>query len=131
MINRVVLDTNILVSALWSANGNEARLLRMFIDGEILICYCTQMLIEYKNVLRRPRLSLNEAMVNIVLHYIRDEGFLVEVIPSEIPFRDESDRKFFDVAIACEAILITGNRKHFPDHPAIMSTTQYLAVIVQ
>ncbi|MCL2548409.1 MAG: putative toxin-antitoxin system toxin component, PIN family [Symbiobacteriaceae bacterium] len=111
----------------WSANGNEARLLRMFIDSEILICYCTQMLIEYKNGLRRPRLSLNEAMVNSVLHYIRDVGFLVEVIPSSIPFRDESDRKFFDVAVACEAILITGNRRHFPDHPVNMSTTQYLS----
>jgi predicted nucleic acid-binding protein len=39
---------------------------------------------------------------------------------------DETDRKFFDVAKACEAVLITGNRKHYPQDPLIITPAEFV-----
>jgi hypothetical protein len=38
---------------------------------------------------------------------------------------DESDRKFYDAAKACHAILITGNQKHFPKENFIVSPAEF------
>ncbi|MCL2662882.1 MAG: hypothetical protein FWE83_06060 [Oscillospiraceae bacterium] len=38
-----------------------------------------------------------------------------------------SDRIFYDTAIASGAVLITGNTKHFPDEPIIMTPSEFLA----
>jgi hypothetical protein len=40
---------------------------------------------------------------------------------------DETDRKFYDVASACGALLITGNLKHYPSEPFIISPAGFLA----
>jgi hypothetical protein len=38
-----------------------------------------------------------------------------------VPFVDESDKKFYEVAKCCNAMLITGNIRHFPaDGTAIL-----------
>jgi hypothetical protein len=39
---------------------------------------------------------------------------------------DESDRKFYEIAKAAGAILITGNTKHYPDEPFIVTPTVFV-----
>jgi hypothetical protein len=39
---------------------------------------------------------------------------LVAPLQSDIPLCDESDRKFYDAAKTCGAVLVTGNSKHYP-----------------
>jgi hypothetical protein len=51
---------------------------------------------------------------------------LVDVEVSKIALPDESDRKFYDVAKATNSLLISGNLKHFPKEPLIMSPVEYL-----
>jgi hypothetical protein len=41
---------------------------------------------------------------------------------------DESDRKFFDAAKTCGAVLITGNKKHYPPEPFILSPAEFLSL---
>ncbi len=43
-------------------------------------------------------------------------------------FIDEADKKFYEVARYCNATLITGNLKHFPKAPNIMSAADFLAL---
>ena len=43
-----------------------------------------------------------------------------------IPFADESDKKFYEVAKHCNAKLITGNLKHFPNDGIAISPTDFL-----
>ncbi len=44
---------------------------------------------------------------------------VADPIPN-IPFdRDESDRKFYEVAEFCDAVFITGNLTHYPEDPSI------------
>ena len=41
-------------------------------------------------------------------------------------FNDEDDRSYYEVAKLCNAILITGNKRHFPDEPFIMTPAEFL-----
>ena len=41
-------------------------------------------------------------------------------------FLDEADKKFYEVAKFCGAVLVTGNLKHFPKDPLVMSVTDFL-----
>ncbi len=51
----VVIDTNILVSALWSKNGLPAKILSMVVSGVLVPCFDDRILCEYKDVLNRPK----------------------------------------------------------------------------
>ena len=44
---------------------------------------------------------------------------------TDIAFNDESDRNFLEVAKTAEAVLITGNLKHFPEDPIIMNVSDF------
>ncbi|MDR1538176.1 MAG: putative toxin-antitoxin system toxin component, PIN family [Clostridiales bacterium] len=124
---RVVLDTNIIVSAFWSEKGSAADILRMFAGKKILPCYNAQIMAEYKVVLSRPKLAFSRAKVGIFINSMRANGLPVSVRPSTIEFVDETDRKFYDVAKECNATLITGNTRHYPDEPLIVTPAQFLA----
>jgi len=129
---KVVLDTNILVSALWSANSRLAQILTLVIEGFLLPCYNTEIMQEYKEVLNRPHLSFRfaEAKVDEILDKIKIDGLCIAVTPSTIPFVDEDDRCFFDVAEVCGAILVTGNTKHYPNVEFIMTPAQFLEYLL-
>jgi putative PIN family toxin of toxin-antitoxin system len=55
---RVVLDTNIIVSALLSGKGNPGKILDLFLAGELMLCYSDEILEEYSDVLYRPHLRI-------------------------------------------------------------------------
>jgi len=125
---KVVLDTNILVSGLWSANTQLASILEMVIKNILTPCYNSEIMKEYREVLARPHLAFRfkEARVDEILKKIVSDGMSVVVAPSKINFVDNDDRCFYDVAVVCDAILITGNLKHYPKKSFIMSPSQFL-----
>jgi putative PIN family toxin of toxin-antitoxin system len=124
---RVVLDTNILVSAFWSKDGNAACIVRLFIEDKLVLIYSREILAEYKIVLSRPAFQFRRVKIGEIINHIRKYGILVNPSVSDIPFTDESDRKFFDAANTYSAILITGNQKHYPESPLVQSTAEFLA----
>ena len=128
-IPRVVLDTNILVSALLSRRGNPAKILDMFLAGALLLVYNTEVYAEYEDVLYRPRLGIPQNDADIVMSAIRKYGVKVFVIPSVNPMPDEDDRAFYDSAKSADAYLVTGNIKHYPDEPFILSPAAFLELL--
>jgi putative PIN family toxin of toxin-antitoxin system len=125
-MSSLVLDTNILVSAIWSPNGNPAKIVELVLYGETGIYFNPDICKEYKEVLNRPKLNFEQEYVQNILDGLFECGNLVNVEPSKIALPDESDRKFYDVAIATGSLLISGNLKHFPSEPLIMSPAEYL-----
>ena len=122
----IVLDTNVLVSALWSADSKPAAILNQILSGRFRVCYDHRILEEYYNVLRRPKFGFSQWEVSWLLDFIRANG--ISVIPqplSDVPFADESDRKFLEVAKFCFAPLITGNMKHYPQDENIISVSDF------
>lgn len=128
---RIVMDTNVLVSALWSANNRLTHILAKIIDNSLLPCYDAEIMQEYEEVLSRPHLAFRfpEAKVDEIIGKIKTDGLCVVVKPSTIPLIDEDDRCFYDVAKACNAMLITGNVKHYPADPFVLSPAQFLELI--
>ena len=123
---KVVLDTNVLVSALWSEQGNPYRVLEMFLNDEIMLYYNTEIIEEYSEVLHRDRLGFSDEKVLGLLLEITEKGVLVDAPNSSIPFVDEDDRKNYDTAKASGAIVVTGNKKHYPNESMILSPAEFL-----
>lgn len=122
----VVVDTNILVSALWSKNGAPARVLSMIISGGLIPCYDYRILSEYRDVLSRPKFKFSDGEVNALLDWIADNGRSVIAEPLNVNFTDEADKKFYEVAKFCNAKLITGNIKHFPNDKIVLTVSDFL-----
>ena len=121
-----VIDTNIIVSALWSRNGAPARILSLIISGDLIPCYDYRILSEYKEVLTRPKFKFTSGEVNALLDWIAYNGRSVVAEPLNVDFTDEADKKFYEVAKFCDAKLITGNIKHFPKDKAVMTVSEFL-----
>lgn len=122
----VVIDTNILVSSLWSRNGAPARVVGMVLSGQLIPCYDHRVMLEYRQVLERPKFRFRPAEINALLDWFKQTGRSVVPAPIDIPFVDEADRKFYEVAKYCGAVLITGNLKHFPVEDMVMSAPDFL-----
>lgn len=123
---QVVIDTNILVSALWSRDGAPARVISMVLTGELVPCYDYRILCEYREVLQRPKFKFSKSSVNSLLDWFEAYGRSVIADPIDDVFLDEADKKFYEVAKHCGAILVTGNLKHFPEDPLVMSVSEFL-----
>ena len=54
---RVVLDTNILISATIVPHGSPARIIAAALDGQLTLIVSERLLGEYLNVIQRPHIS--------------------------------------------------------------------------
>ena len=129
-MRNAVIDTNVLVSALLSPDGAPSKVLDLVFGGQLKICYDSRILLEYKVVLSRQRFPFKPQDVSVTLNEIVQRGLSVIVPSLPILFTDESDKKFYEVANFCGAYLITGNLKHFPVEPEIMSPSELLRLIL-
>ena len=123
---KVVIDTNVLVPAIWSRNGAPAKIISMMLTGRLTPCYDYRIINEYREVLMRPKFKFSHGEVDALLDYIRIEGVSVLAEPVDTEFTDEADKKFYEVARQCNAKLITGNLKHFPSDPTVFSVGDFL-----
>ena len=122
----IVLDTNVLVSALWSSDSKPGYIVNAVIAGRFTACYDYRILDEYERVLRRAKFGFLPWEVDYLLEPIVRGGLSVVPEPLiDIPFADESDRKFLEVARFCNAVLITGNMKHYPQDAQIMTVAEF------
>ena len=123
----IVLDTNILVSAAWSPGRNASDILHAAFSRKFTVCYDYRILEEYDRVLHYPKLKFSDWEINSILDPLIKNGISVVADPiPDVPFEwDETDRKFFEVAKYCHAILISGNLAHYPSEPDIMSPADF------
>jgi uncharacterized protein len=111
---RVVLDTNVIVSAVLTANGVCAQILDMLTDGVFGIYVDDRILAEYDSVLSRPQLHLVPYDAAEVMEWIRSVAEPVGAVPLLAELPDRGDMPFLEVAASAGAILITGNTRHYP-----------------
>ena len=127
---KIILDTNVLVSALINPDGNPAKILNLVLNSNLIILYDVRILDEYKNVLRRDKFGFNEETINPFMDFLETEGISITPNPSSIKFKDEDDKKFYETALSgkCD-FLITGNKSHFPNEKFIVSPSEFLTAI--
>lgn len=113
---RVVLDTNVIVSAYLNHDGQPYRVLKLALSGLVKPCASEAILEEYAELIKRKRFPLEGRAANLFLRKIRDASVIVKPVqglPLKLPDRD--DAIFLECSEAAKAdYLVTGNTKHFP-----------------
>jgi len=126
---RVVIDTNVLVSALINANGSPAAILSLVLNGNIKVLCDNRILFEYANVLTRKIFGFDSDTVRDLIDYFRHDGEYINAVPINAAFNDEADKKFYEVCKSGSALyLITGNAKHYPKDQTVISPREFLDV---
>lgn len=113
---KVVLDTNVVVSAMLTKQGLPALLLNLALRRKVRMFYSPDLMAEYEGVLKRRKFSFPSKDVEEILDQIRSTG--LEVFPKQavtLLTEDPTDNRLLEISQEAEAdYLITGNKKHFP-----------------
>ena len=124
---KVVVDTNVIVSALMNTNGTPAKILSLLLNGKIVILYDNRIIFEYIETLSRKEFGFNMEIINAMMDFIKHEGEFINADYLQVKFLDEADKKFYEVYKAGKAqFLITGNKKHFPKEEAILNPKEFI-----
>lgn len=114
-IIRVVLDTNVLISAHLNGEGYERHALDLALAGKLQLAVSEAILDEYAGVLSRPKFAIMPRQVARSLRLIRASARIVHPRNELAVTRDPADNRFLECAEAARAdFLVTGNKRHFP-----------------
>lgn len=115
----VVLDTNVLVAALISPDGEHARVLMRLLErpDAYNLVVSSQIIDEYQDVLSRSIVTLRglKPEADALLDLIREVAD--EVVPKAIPalvYPDVKDKPFLEAAVYVGGVLVTNNVRDFP-----------------
>lgn len=129
----VIIDTNVIVSALLTKNTDSAtfKVMKLFFDNEIVLYYSKQIMNEYLEVLSREKFKFNSDLIESIKAAI--EKFGIEITPKnrDTLMIDVKDKPFYEIVMDEQidaAKLITGNIKHFPIQTNIMTPAQFMEI---
>jgi len=111
-IGRVVLDTNILVSALFF-KGDFARIVDLWKKGKIIPVLSRETFAEFEAVLEYPKFSLTRQEIKVIIEEELLPYFEVIEITEDVEgiCRDTADDKFIACAVSASAdFIVTGDK---------------------
>jgi putative PIN family toxin of toxin-antitoxin system len=129
---KAVIDTNVIVSAYITKNLEAAtsKVLEAVMQCKLTPIYNDQILNEYTEVLHRKKFGIPEHLIKWVLDKIITNGVRGERVISDEFFPDPKDVVFYEVALSKEdAYLVTGNTKHFPKKPIVVTPAEMLDIL--
>ena len=101
----------------------------------IIPLFNDEILSEYKIVLSRPKFKLSNELVNSIVNEIEEKGLYVNEKTLDEYLPDPKDRVFYEVVMEErnneDAYLVTGNIKHFPVRPFIVTPRRMLDIILE
>ncbi|MBI5488609.1 MAG: putative toxin-antitoxin system toxin component, PIN family [Deltaproteobacteria bacterium] len=113
---RVVVDTNVLVSALLKEGSVPERALHALLERAVVLLDA-RLAGEYFRVLARPKFAaIGSSRRDALLERLRAQGEPLGEVPAYAGALDDpDDRAFVEVALAGKAdAIVTGNGRHFP-----------------
>jgi|SRR6202035_90117 len=112
---RLVVDTNVLISAALKPTGLQRTILLLSITKPARLYVSKPILDEYGDVLARPELRIRKGLRQQLLQLIQNHSYTVIPKWRLDLTSDPDDNKFLECADASHAdYLVTGNQKHFP-----------------
>ena len=127
-----VIDTNVLVSALLTSNLDAAtvKVVKALMEDQITPLFDKDIIKEYSDVLKRPKFSFSEKIVDYYIRAIKNKGLASSRVLSKESFSDPKDIVFYEVALSKEdAYLVTGNTKHFPKKPIVVTPAEMMKIL--
>ena len=110
----ILLDTNVLVSALLSPFQAPGRILDLILAGDVSVVFDDRVMAEYRAVLLRPKFGFDRRNVEELLDECAGNGHFVTAPALKLDLPDPADAMFIELAFAALAPLLTGNSRHFP-----------------
>ena len=127
-----VIDTNVLVSALITKNPEAAtaKVVRLLLDNGFLPVYDADILVEYKDVLHRSKFPILPEVADALISFIIENGVEASRVSFDEPMPDEDDRVFYEVTLSKDdSFLVTGNLKHYPISPRVITPADFVSLI--
>ena len=129
-----VIDTNVLVSAMLKWKSVPGSVLKLAFEGIIIPILNKEIVAEYRNVLMRPKFGLTYDIVEDIIAALEEAGVYIDAENIDIDLPDPKDRVFYEVVMEerkeKDAYLVTGNIKHFPSEPFIVTPRRRIDIIV-
>jgi len=121
MITRLVLDTNVLVTALCNQDGASHLLIRWALADKIILSASPALWLEYEAVIKRPEIRLRHGIAIENLDVVLDT-LAAHVEPVHLSYlwrpqlRDPNDEMVLETALNAGAdALVTFNTKDFAE----------------
>ena len=127
-----VIDINVLVSALITHNPESAtaKVVRLLLNDGFVPIYEADIIAEYNEVLHREKFQILPDVADALISYIIENGIEASKVSFLEPMPDEDDRVFYEFSLSNEdSFLVTGNLKHYPTSPRIITPAQFLEVL--
>lgn len=128
-----VIDTNVIVSALLNRTSTPGMVLEEALTGRIIPLLHDDILEEYSDVLQRPKFKFDRQAIEIAVAGLIKRGIFVDAAPLKDYLPDPDDAVFYQVVMEArntdDAYLVTGNLKHFPQKPFVVTPKEMLEII--
>lgn len=133
MIRYGVIDTNVLVSAMLKWNSVPGCVLTHVFGGDLIPVFNEEILGEYREVLLRKKFHFPEEAVHTVLENLQEQGISIDAEKLDVDLLDAKDVVFYEVVMEKRkkdsAYLVTGNIKHFPRQPFVVTPREMLEIL--
>ena len=131
-----VIDTNVIVSAMLKRNSVPWIIVNKLFDGTIIPLTNSEIIKEYEEVLSRKKFSFNKKDVKNFITEFKKKAIFLDRTNSDEQFVDLDDIVFYEIVLTARkksknSYLVTGNKKHFPIKPYIITPNEMLEIINQ
>ena len=131
----VVIDTNVLVSAVLKSHSVPGSIVELAFDGPIIPILNEAIETEYREVLSRPKFHLPEDLIEGIMSTFHKRAIYVDAEHLDVELPDPKDLVFYEVVMEErkeeDAYLVTGNIRHFPNRPFIVTPREMLDIILR
>jgi uncharacterized protein len=112
---RLVIDTNVLVSAAIKPTGLQRTVLLLAMTKPARLYVSRPIMEEYTDVLAHPELKIRKGLRQQLVQLIKNHSYVVAPTRRLEVAGDPDDNIFLECADAARAdYLVTGNQRHFP-----------------
>ena len=135
-----VIDTNVIISAVMAFNkSNEESspyiILANVLAGRVIPLFSSEIIDEYKDVLSRKKFKFDVNLVDTLIEAIKKHGIDTKKVDIDEILPDPKDVVFYQVTLEGQksqnTYLVTGNLKHFPSKPFIVSPKQMIDIMLK
>ncbi|MDP3438097.1 MAG: putative toxin-antitoxin system toxin component, PIN family [Azonexus sp.] len=110
----IVIDTNVLLTALKSSKGASYRLLAMIEKKRFISHVSTPLVAEYEAVLKRGHLALSEQQIDDIIDFICAQSIHHKIFYLWRPVLKDADDDFvLELAVKANAMIVTWNLNDF------------------
>ncbi len=130
---RLVLDTNIIVSAALKPDGLQRTVLLLAITKPASLYVTEAIVSEYREVLTRPKMNIRKGLRQQLLQLIKNHAHSVTPTRPLQVTPDPDDNMFLECADAARAdYLVTGNQRHFPKFwkkTKVITSREFISIV--